>query len=283
MRLEDQIMAIIGRSVTKLTPLSGGMIGTVYRVDLNDGTQIVAKVASEASGTLDIEGYMLQYLAENSALPVPEVLHSSKALLLITYLQGNSSLTESVQEHAAELLAALHSVSAPQFGLERDTLIGGLHQPNPQSNSWVEFFRDHRLIHMVQMAVEEKQMPPHMLERMLNFCGNLENWIDEPKQPSLIHGDMWTTNILASNGKISGFVDPAIYYAHPEIELAFSTLFGTFGQAFFNRYSQLRPIQPDFWETRRDIYNLYPLLVHVRLFGGGYLRQVDQTIRHFGY
>src|SRR5690606_31505376 len=101
--------------------------------------------------------------------------------------------------------------------------------------------------------------------------------------PALIHGDLWTTNILAQDGRITGFLDPAIYYAHPEIELAFSTLFNTFDAPFFERYRQLRPLEPGFFETRRDIYNLYPLLVHVRLFGGGYVGALERFLRRFGY
>ena len=92
---------------------------------------------------------------------------------------------------------------------------------------------------------------------------------------------LWTTNILAQDGRITGFLDPAIYYAHPEIELAFSTLFGTFGQPFFTWYRQLWHMVPGFFEERRDIYNLYPLLVHVRLFGGGYVGAVDQILKKY--
>ena len=80
---------------------------------------------------------------------------------------------------------------------------------------------------------------------------------------------------LHRDGRVAAFIDPATHYAHPEVELAFSTLFGTFGRAFFDRYAQLRPIEPGFFERRRDVYNLYPLLVHAILFGGGYGRQVE--------
>lgn len=88
--------------------------------------------------------------------------------------------------------------------------------------------------------------------------------------------------MLAENGRITAFLDPAIYYAHPEIELAFTTLFGTFDHAFFSRYHEKRPIAPDFFEARRDIYNLYPLLVHVRLFGGSYVHSVTRILEQFG-
>ena len=110
----------------------------------------------------------------------------------------------------------------------------------------------------------------------------LDRWLVEPARPSLIHGDMWGGNVLARGGRIAGFVDPAIYYADPEIELAFSTLFSTFSDAFFERYGALRPLRPGFFEQRRDLYNLYPLLVHSRLFGGPYPDAVARTLDRFG-
>lgn len=96
-------------------------------------------------------------------------------------------------------------------------------------------------------------------------------------------GDIWSRNVLARNGRVVGLIDPAIYYGHPEAELAFITLFNTFGDAFFQRYHALRPIAAGFFEERRDLYNLYPLLVHVRSFGGGYVHSVDQILRRFGF
>jgi len=132
-------------------------------------------------------------------------------------------------------------------------------------------------------AARAGRMPQRLYARLEKFADNIERWLNEPEHPSLIHGDVWTTNVLAHNGRITGFIDPAVYYAHPEIELAFTTLFGTFGSAFFERYRELRPLKPGFFEERRDIYNLYPLLVHVRLFGGGYAASVDQTLSRFGY
>ena len=117
--------------------------------------------------------------------------------------------------------------------------------------------------------------------RLETLAGQLERWLTEPR-PALIHGDLWGGNVLAASGRISGFIDPAIYYADAEIELAFSTLFNTFGKAFFSHYNELRPLAPGFFEERRDLYNLYPLLVHVRLFGGGYVGSVERTLKRFG-
>ncbi len=281
--LRGQITDILAVVVKQIEPLSGGCIGEVYRVELADGRSIVAKMADGTGATLAVEGYMLRYLCEHSRLPVPEVYHSADTLLLMEYIEGESELDAGAQEHAAELLVDLHGIRGQSFGLERDTVIGGLHQPNKQYAQWIPFFREQRLLYMAHEAAKVGRLPVAILGRVERFAEHLEKWLIEPEYPSLIHGDMWTTNILAQDGQITGFLDPAIYYAHPEIELAFGTLFGTLGQPFFQRYHHLRPIAAGFFEERRDIYNLYPLLVHVRLFGGGYVGAVDQILKKFGY
>jgi fructosamine-3-kinase len=281
--LEDRIRVVIGVTPVIVEPFSGGCVGDAFRVHLSDGTSIAAKVDELGNQKLDLEAYMLRYLAEHSRLPVPAVLFADDRLLLIEFLPGRSSYTAGAQQRAAELLADLHSISAPEFGMQRDTMIGGLHQPNPKAQLWLEFFRDRRLMHMGREANRAGRFPDEMLHRLERFCADLSRWIGEPDAPSLIHGDAWAGNILAEGERITGFLDPAIYHADPEIELAFTTLFGTFGEPFFRRYSEIRPLLPGFWEERKDIYNLYPLLVHVRLFGGSYISSVQETLRRFGY
>lgn len=278
----QHLASLIGRPITRLEPLHGGCIAEVYRLHVADGDDFVAKVAHQ-DGKLHIEGAMLQYLTDHSQLPLPRVVHTSPDLLIMTHLPGNSHFGASEQEHAADLLAQLHSVTAPYFGLDFDTLIGSLHQPNPPAEAWIPFFAEHRLLYMGDVALRAGELPTRMMRRLEAFCEHLDRWLIEPDQPALIHGDMWTTNILAHQGRITGFLDPAIYYAHPEIELAFSTLFGTFSTPFFRRYDELNPISTGFFEERRDIYNLYPLLVHVRLFGVSYLDGIDNTLRRFGF
>lgn len=283
MDIREVIETAVQIPIRDISPLSGGCVGQVYRVRLADGETLVAKVDEGANPVLAIEGFMLRYLTEHSDLPVPAVIHESDRLLLMSYLPGDSHFNRQAQAHAAELLAALHSITAPAYGLERATLIGGLHQPNPWTDSWLDFFREQRLLYMANEGLRTGRLPQSILPRLEKFCRRLDEWLVEPERPSLLHGDVWTTNVLAVNGRITGFVDPAIYYGHPEIELAFTTLFGTFDRPFFDRYQELRPIPAGFFEERRDIYNLYPLLVHVRLFGGSYVRSVDRTLRHFGF
>ena len=262
-------------------PLGGGCVGDVRRVELSDGRRLVAKLGGAGSG-LGLEGFMLRYLAAESPLPVPAVIHADDRLLLMEYLNGGGRLDDAAQAHAADLVAALHAVTGPAFGFPRDTVIGGLAQPNPEAARWLEFFRDQRLLHMGREAAGAGRLPGRVMHRSDKLAGRLAEWIDEPAAPALIHGDMWTGNVLCHAGRVTGFIDPAIYYADPEIELTFSTLFGTFGDAFFQRYGEHHPLRPGFFEVRRDLYNLYPLLVHVRLFGGSYVASVEQTLGRFG-
>lgn len=282
-RLEDVAADTLGTTVVSRRPLSGGCIGQVYAVDLADGRTVVAKVDSGRAPRLDVEGFMLQYLREHSALPVPDVLYSAPDLLVMGHIAGDSHFSGACQQHAAELLAALHDVRGQAHGLARGTLIGGLHQPNPWTGSWIDFFREQRLLYMAREARKEGVMPTRLLSRIEAFAADLEGHLEEPEFPSLLHGDVWTTNVLASGGRITGFIDPAVYYGHPEIELAFITLFSTFGATFFETYDRLCGIRPGFFETRRDIYNLYPLLVHARLFGASYLSGVEGTIARLGH
>ncbi|KAA5604747.1 fructosamine kinase family protein [Roseospira marina] len=270
-----------GHRVTASRPLSGGCVGEVYHVRTAGAPDLVAKIGG-AGSALSLEGRMLRYLRDHG-VPTPEVLHADDHVLLMTCLEGGDALGPRVQEHAAHVIAALHDHTGPAFGFEYDTVIGGLHQPNPQTERWVPFFRDHRLLFMAKAAAEAGRLPPATLGRVESLAARLDDYLEEPEQPSLLHGDLWTGNVLAHGGRVTGLIDPAIYWGHPEIELAFSTLFGTFNDVFFNRYHDLRPIRPGFFEERRDLYNLYPLLVHVRLFGAGYLGGVDRTLRRMGF
>ena len=213
---------------------------------------------------------------------MPAVLHDDAELLLLSFVETDGGLDKAAEADAGSILASLHAISGRAFGFERDTLIGPLPQSNPWTMSWLAFFRDQRLLAMAAVAHAAGRLPAATLARIEALAGRLERWIEEPPMPSLIHGDMWTGNVLCRRGRIAAFVDPAIYYADPEIELAFSTLFGTFGEAFFTAYGERRALRPGFFEVRRDLYNLYPLLVHVRLFGGSYLGGIERVLDRLG-
>ena len=280
MTFAEQIEHTLGRAPKHLKRLSGGMIGTVHKVVLEDGTRLVAKRSDNALST---EAMMLRYLAEYSDLPVPEVVYADDDLLVLEFIEGSSHFDAAAERHAAELLADLHRVTAAQYGFERDTLAGSLPQPNPQTLDWPSFFRESRLLYMGELALEIGRLPKAFMPRLERLGDNLSELIGETEKPALIHGDIWSANVLAIKTCITAFLDPALYYGEREVELAYIALFGTFGTSFFEHYHERYPIRAGFFEQRRHLYSLYPLLTHVRYFGGHYVESVDEVLKTLGY
>ena len=291
-------LKVIVEQVLNMTIRSSRVLGVGFglrglQVELADGRKMAVKASGgkpAASGlNLALEGYMLRELARRSDLPVPRVHYADDTLLIMDWIDHDGgAIGDGAQHHAAELLAALHSApvrfSHPDaaYGYDRDTLIGPLHQPNPPTAKWIPFFRDHRLMHMAQAAHDEGRLPVAQLRRLQGLADKLDDLLIEPDRPSLIHGDLWSGNILVKGGRIAGLIDPAIYIGHREIELAFTTMFATFGKPFFDAYDALAPLEPGFHDLRCDIYNLYPTLVHVRLFGASYLSAIDTVLVRLG-
>lgn len=279
MELTARIASALGEQVGAVHALAGGCVADVVRADLVGGGRVVVK---HGGGGFGVEAMMLRTLAARSTLPVPAVLHDEPDLLILEHIEHDGAAGPGAEHHAADLFAALHAVRGPAFGFETDTLIGPLSQPCPPTASWVEFFADQRLAHFGAVARSGGSITESCHDRLRRLAGRLGEVLDEPEHPSLIHGDVWGGNVLCHRGRVAACIDPAIYYAHPEVELAFITLFSTFGAAFFERYHELQPIRDGFFETRRHVYNLYPLLVHAILFGGGYGRQVEATLGRIG-
>lgn len=278
--LTNLVHTCTGAHVRRQTPLSGGCVSNVLRLDLEDGRSVVLKQGGNAD--LELEARMLRYFAEHSPIACPEVIYADARYLIMTFVPNDNVMSESVQRDLAEKLAQQHLVRGPRFGLPFDTLIGGLPQPNRQEKSWVTFFGEQRLRHMAQAACQAGQLPAGTVSRIDRLIEKLGELIPDTAEASLLHGDLWGGNILSQAGKLAALVDPAIYYGDREIELAFGTLFGDLGPEFFARYTEIFPLENGFFEERRDLYNLYPLLVHVHLFGGAYLGAVDRTLSRFG-
>ncbi|WP_394742538.1 fructosamine kinase family protein [Natronococcus roseus] len=278
--IADAVARALGADVVGTATLEGGQIGSVHRVELADGSSVVAKTGETP---LEVEAFMLEALAAESELPVPGVYYSDSDLLVIEHVPGTTDHGPTVARDAADHLARLHGVEAEAFGFERDTLTGPVRQPNPRTDSWIDFYRDRRLAHVADLALESGSLSPSLAKRLETLYSELEKLLSEPAAPALIHGDVWTTNVLSRGGEVTAFLDPAMYYAHPEVELAYVDWTGTFGEPFFERYRERRGIEAGFFDRRRYVYRLYPLLVHAHLFGGRYSGRLEATLERLGY
>jgi fructosamine-3-kinase len=127
---------------------------------------------------------------------------------------------------------------------------------------------------MTRQTLDENRLSAKTMHRFDKLAARLDQWIEEPDAPALLHGNMWGGNALDKDSRITGFIDPPLYCGDAEMGLAFAT--------FFEAYEELTPLRDGFWEERSDRYNLYPLLVHLRLFGGDYARSIDSILNRLG-
>ena len=173
-------------------------------------------------------------------------------------------------------LAHLHLTHHTLFGLEGDNYIASIRQKNLLMDNWVDFFIEQRLDPLIGKAYFDKLIPIGFLKRFQEIYPKLASLFPVEK-PSLIHGDLWSGNVIANRDGQPCLIDPAVYFGHREMDLAFSRLFGGFDNKFYSAYESVLPLEPGF-ENRMGVYNLYPLLVHLNLFGTAYLPGIERTI-----
>ncbi|WP_115863709.1 fructosamine kinase family protein [Halorussus litoreus] len=246
--------------------LDGGEVGQVRKVALADGRSVVAKTGDTP---LSVEAFMLEFLGDRG-LPVPEVLHHDDDLLVMEYVEGDGDLTPAAERDAARHLAALHEESpagtSASYGFPKDTLSGAYRQPNPWTDSWIAFYRDHRLLFVAERAREEGSLSEELFDRLESLAADLDAWLPDSPPSSLVHGDAWANNLVVRGDEVRAFLDPACYFGHAEVELAYADFVG-FGDAFFETYEAERGVDAGYDQGRRDVYQLYPLLEHLRYFG----------------
>ncbi len=274
---------ILGRGVARARPLGGGCLFAVSAVDLEGGLRVVVKSGEGGlAGQLRLEARMLDDLRDAGAA-VPEVLAVDDARLVLEWIEHDGGgLDAAGRRRLAADLAALHAVARPAFGYPYDTVIGALPQPNARAARWLDFFRDRRLLAPAAAARDEGVLDAATHARLERLAAGLADRLDEPAHPSLLHGDLWTGNVLTRKGRPVGWVDPAIYWGHPEIELAFARLFGPLDRAALDHYAATGGLAPGFEPTRCAIYQLYPLLIHLRLFGRTYLPAIQERLKTIG-
>lgn len=229
---------------------------------------------------LEAEG--LKLIRRSGTLAVPEVLGfgvaAGQQFLLLEWINAGSE-TSQAQEQLGIQLARLHRQSAQMFGLEYDNYIGSLPQANTLANSWTDFFITIRIQPLIEMAVSKNQAVSDLYDLFNSLFLRLPD-LYPAEVPALIHGDLWSGNFMITNNN-PVLIDPAVYYGHREMDLAMTTLFGGFTNEFYAAYNAEFPLEKN-WQDRLEIWNLYPLLVHLILFGSSYLPQIKSTLKKYG-
>ena len=182
-------------------------------------------------------------------------------------------------ERLGQGLAALHRHGAPGFGLDHDNFIGRLPQSNATRPTWAEFYRDCRLQPQLRRAVDARRASPAHDQRLrAPVRSRWTSWSARDEPPARLHGDLWGGNLLVDDAGEPCLIDPAVYGGHREVDLAMMRLFGGLLARVFDAYEEAYPLAPDH-EERVPLYQLYPLLVHVNLFGGGYVGSVEAALK----
>lgn len=270
-------------AIISTKPLSGGSINNAFLIEASVGHFFLKhNTASKFPQMFHKEARGLELLRNTATIDVPEVLHTGEtdgqAYLLLSYVKS-SPPSPVFWEMFGKQLAALHANHASQFGLDHDNYMGSLTQSNRFHEKWDDFFVHERLVPQVKMARDAGEIGKTMVAAFERLYTKL-NEICPPVKPSLVHGDLWSGNFMVNSRGEPCLIDPAVYYGHPEVDIAMSTLFGGFNPTFYDVYNQFNPLEKG-WSNRLDIYNLYPLLVHVNLFGGGYVHQVQRIAGRF--
>lgn len=283
--LQSHIQDSLGLKVVSAQRLSGGSINQAAKITLSSGESCFLKWNRTADPEMFVKekkGLDLLHDAD-TALHVPGVLATGETeegtgFLIQEFVAEGRSKTNSA-ENFGRALAELHRHHNKQYGLDHDNYIGRLPQSNSWHESWIDFFVEERMVPQLQMATDSGKLGTDTVRRFESMYRKLpELFPDEP--PSLLHGDLWGGNYFYDEKGNATIYDPAVYYGHREIELAFTHLFGGFSNTFYEAYKRNYALENGF-QQRKDIYNLYPLLVHTNLFGGSYARQVEGIVKRF--
>lgn len=233
-------------------------------------------------GMFTAEKKGLELLQTTGNIGLPTLLDEGEtekyAFLLMSYVQQTST-DKDFWIRFGQQLAALHGNSADSFGLDHHNFIGSLPQRNDQRQSWSVFFAEMRLFPQARLAVTNRNVPHTLISKTEKLSAKLEQLFPN-ERPALLHGDLWSGNFLCNSDRNPVLIDPAVYFGHREMDLAMTRLFGGFSPIFYDAYNSCFPLEYG-WQERTDLCNLYPLLVHVNLFGGGYLTQVEQILRRY--
>ncbi len=281
---ESILFLALGQTVEVIETqfLSGGDINTAAQVFSSEGVFFVKWNQAERQDMFENEAKGLDLLRQTDALYIPQVIgygqQLDKSYLILEYIDSGTP-SKLYWETLGQSLAVVHSHTQPKFGLHFSNYIGSLPQNNTPTVSGAEFFFEHRLLPQAGMALYKGLLSKHAYDALFRLRDRLPDLLPN-ERPALLHGDLWSGNVMVTEDGQPALIDPAVYYGFREADLAFTRLFGGFDQRFYDAYDEAFPLEEGF-NDRVAIYNLYPLLVHVNLFGSGYVSGVERVLKQF--
>ncbi len=285
--LLEALAVRLGGPVAGVTPVGGGCIARACRVETPSGVYFVKWGGPAVARTFPAEAAGLRALhAVGSPLVVPAVRAVAPSdagvpgFLVLEWIAPGPRGPR-FWEALGHGLAVLHRHTADAYGFPEDNFIGQTLQRNTWEGRWPVFFRDHRLFPQAAQARVSGRWQRAWDRPFERLCRHLDDLLPGRPAPSLLHGDLWSGNVMAAADGAPALVDPAVYHGHREADLAMTRLFGGFDPRFYAAYREAWP--PDAGEEiRRDVYNLYHLLNHLNLFGDAYAGAVGDIVFRFG-
>ena len=259
----QRVASITGVPEARLERLAGGDLSEVLLLRRPDGRCTVAKSGPSASA----EAAMLRLLG-GSGLPAPTVEGEHGTVLLLEHVPNDGVFSPAAWTSIGENLRALHANVGESYGWPVDYALGMVDLDNRQTKDWRTFWGEQRL------GATARTLDRPWRERIAGLAERMPELLPANPAASLLHGDLWSGNILVKEGRLAAFIDPACYHGHAEVDLAMLTLFDTPPEAFWDAYGGLE----EGWEARRTVYQLFPALVHLRLFGPSYAGMVDRLL-----
>jgi len=262
-----RVAELAGVGTERVERLAGGDLSEVLLVCRPDGSAVVAK----GGPAIGIEAAMLRALAAAGA-PVPAIEGEHDGVLLLDHVENDGLFSTRAWSDIGARVADLHARRGPSYGWPADYSLGSVHLDNREGDDWRAFWAEQRLTSAAALLDRPWR------ERVDRLAANLPGLLPAAPFPSLLHGDLWSGNILVRDGRLAALVDPACYYGHAEADLAMLTLFDTPPEPFWSAYG---PLEAG-WSERRPIYQLFPALVHLRLFGSAYAGLVERLLAAAG-
>ena len=265
----------------KVQYIGGGCISNTVKLSTKHNSYFL-KWKQGSFDMFEKERLGLWLIKKSNSLKVPNTHHvgqlEGKGYLLMEFLDSGNA-NKKYWERLGNGLAQLHKNTNAYHGLDHDNYIGSLVQHNKMNKTWSDFFINQRLIPQVKLACSKGLIDSSILKLFDTLYLQIHHLIPKEK-PALLHGDLWTGNIHCGSNGEPDLLDPAVYYGHREAELSFTKLFGGFNESFYQSYDNSFPLIQGF-EERIDLFNLYPLLVHLNLFGSSYLSSILGTLKKY--